>query len=77
MERALEVVCAACGKPAADFEVTVGELVVWPLPKGYNPPRKAKRKPIARSDEDNPVPYDVHLPWKLLKRLLYEKIGHV
>jgi len=68
----LSLVCAQCGKPADNFEVVMaGEMRIWPLPKGYHAPKRGKKYTRRPSDEDNPVPYAVNLPHKLLKKLLW------
>ena len=77
--KALELVCSTCGAPADAFEVVIipdgaGEEAcrcIWPLPTSFQMPKRPKKRFKKPSDEDNPVPYPIHLPTKLIKRILW------
>lgn len=74
LSRSLSLICSSCGAAADTFEVTVGDFKVWPLPKGYKAPKRVKKHPRYPADEDNPVAFPIHLPRRLLKRLIYDII---
>ena len=72
LNRALSLICSTCGDPADAFEVVIGsDFLIWPLPKGFSPPKKAKIRVKKPSDEDNPIPYPLHLPIKVIKQILW------
>ena len=70
LNRCLSLICSNCSAPADSFEVVVGDMRVWPLPKGYKAPKREKKRERYPADEENPIPYNVNIPRRLYKKLV-------
>lgn len=71
LNSALLLVCSTCGRTANNFEVIVRrEFVVWPVPKGFRAPKRAKKRIKIVEVEAEPDVYSVNLPLRVKRELL-------